>query len=251
MITTDQALNIIPEGLRKRLIDEYSNIVKNYLEQRWTPSELSGGRFCEIVYTILEGFASNSYASSPIKPSNFVAACRALESNTSTPRSFQILIPRIMPALYEIRNNRGVGHVGGDVDPNHIDSSAVINMASWIMAELIRVFHNLSIEDAQKLADSLVERKIPLIWQSGDIRRVLRTNLSLRDQILILLSSLSSPVETNLLFRWTECSTRAYFNKILRGLHSSRYVELASNESTVELLPPGLIYVDQLIIKLT
>ena len=123
--------------------------------------------------------------------------------------------------------------------------------AEWTFQSKITNPEFASIEDAQKLADSLVERKIPLIWQSGDIRRVLRTNLSLRDQILILLSSLSSPVETNLLFRWTECSTRAYFNKILRGLHSSRYVELASNESTVELLPPGLIYVDQLIIKLT
>lgn len=245
MITTDQALNIIPEGLRKPLIDEYSDIVKNYLEQRWMPSELSGGRFCEIVYTILEGFASNSYASSPIKPSNFVAACRALESNTSNPRSFQILIPRIMPALYEIRNNRGVGHVGGDVDPNHIDSSAVINMASWIMAELIRVFHNLSIEDAQKLADSLVERKIPLIWQSGDIRRVLKPDLNIRYQILLLLSSSSTPIAMADLLRWIEPSNRSYFYRILRNMHSSRLIELSSDETIVELLPPGMTAVEQ------
>lgn len=250
MITTDQALNIIPEGLRKPLIDEYSDIVKNYLEQRWMPSELSGGRFCEIVYTILEGFASNSYASSPIKPSNFVAACRALESNTSNPRSFQILIPRIMPALYEIRNNRGVGHVGGDVDPNHIDSSAVINMASWIMAELIRVFHNLSIEDAQKLADSLVERKIPLIWQSGDIRRVLKPDLNIRYQILLLLSSSSTPIAMADLLRWIEPSNRSYFYRILRNMHSSRLIELSSDETIVELLPPGMTAVEQFITSL-
>ena len=250
MIAADQALNIIPEGLRKPLIDEYSNIVKNYLEQRWTPSELSGGRFCEIVYTILEGFANNSYASSPIKPSNFVAACRALESNTSNPRSFQILIPRIMPALYEIRNNRGVGHVGGDVDPNHIDASAVLSMTSWIMAELIRVFHNMPIHDAQKLADSLVDRRTPLIWRSGDIRRVLKPDLTIRHQILLLLSSSSTPIATADLLRWIEPSNRSYFYRILRTMHSSRLIELSYDETIVELLPPGMTAVEQFITSL-
>jgi len=250
MIAADQALNIIPEGLRKPLIDEYSNIVKNYLEQRWTPSELSGGRFCEIVYTILEGFANNSYASSPIKPSNFVAACRALESNTSNPRSFQILIPRIMPALYEIRNNRGVGHVGGDVDPNHIDASAVLSMTSWIMAELIRVFHNMPIHDAQKLADSLVDRRTPLIWRSGDIRRVLKPDLTIRHQILLLLSSSSTPIATADLLRWIEPSNRSYFYKMLRNMHSSRLIELSYDETIVELLPPGMTAVEQFITSL-
>lgn len=251
MITVDQALNMIPGGLRKPLIDEYTHIVRNYMERRWAPSELSGGKFCEIVYTILDGFAAGSYASTPIKPQNFHLACRALESNTSSPRSFQILIPRILPALYEIRNNRGVGHVGGDVNPNHIDATAVLSITSWIMAELIRVFHDIAIEDAQKIADSIVERRVPLVWQSGETRRVLRPDLSLRNQILLLLSSSSSPVSINSLFRWTECSNRTYFNKLLRDLHSSRYIELASDASTAELLPPGWTYVDQLTTELT
>ena len=100
MSSTDQALIDIPDGLRNPLIDEYQNIVRNYMERRWTPSELSGGKFCEIVYTILDGFSSGNYASSPMKPDNFVAACRKLETNTSNPRSFHILIPRILAALY-------------------------------------------------------------------------------------------------------------------------------------------------------
>lgn len=68
------------------------------------------------------------------------------------PRSFQILIPRLLPALYEIRNNRNVGHVGGDVDPNFMDSTAVLGTANWIMAELVRVFHSVSTPEAQAIA---------------------------------------------------------------------------------------------------
>jgi len=251
MSPTDQALIDIPYGLREPLIDEYRNIVHNYMERRWAPSELSGGKFCEIVYTILDGFSSGNYAPSPIKPSSFATACRKLETNTANPRSFQILIPRILPALYEIRNNRGVGHVGGDVDPNHIDASAVLSMASWIMAELIRVFHNMPIQGAQNLADSLVDRRTPLVWQSGDIRRVLNPDLTIRDQILLLLSSCSTPIATSDLLRWIEPSNRSYFYKVLQTMHSSRLIELSSDKTMVELLPPGMTTVEQFITSLS
>ena len=133
--TASSALSAIPSGLRTPLIAEYQSIVQNFLEHRWLPSELSGGRFSEIVYTILDGHAKSAYASSPKKPSNFKDACTKLESNSGVPRSFQILIPRLLPALYEIRNNRSVGHVGGDVDPNHMDSAAVLAMCNWVMCE--------------------------------------------------------------------------------------------------------------------
>jgi hypothetical protein len=162
-VTPAQALSPIPQGLRDPLLEEYQGIVQNYLERKWLPSELSGGRFCEIVYTILDGFASTSYAASPSKPANFPHACRRLENNSSVPRSFQILIPRMLPALYEIRNNRGVGHVGGDVDPSHMDATAVLGMVNWIMAELVRVFHRLPTSEAQQVVDQLVDRRIPIV----------------------------------------------------------------------------------------
>jgi hypothetical protein len=247
MITTDQALAEIPEGLRSPLIEEYNTIVHNYLHRRWTPAELSGGKFCEIIYTILKGYAEGNYAPSPIKPKDFVSACRALEANSSSPRSFQILIPRMLPALYEVRNNRGVGHVGGDVDPNHMDANVVLAMASWIMAELMRVFHSLSIQDAQKLADSLVERRTPIVWQSGDIRRVLRPDMSFQEQVLILLAACSSQVTKEDLLRWIEPTNRSYFFQVLRAMHKSRYIELSSDEKLVELLPPGMEIAEQLI----
>ncbi len=251
MSQTAQAIIDIPDCLYKPLIDEYRNIIRNYMERKWTPSELSGGKFCEIVYTILDGFSSGNYAPYPIKPDNFVAACRRLETNTSNPRSFQILIPRILPAIYDIRNSRGVGHVGGDVDPNYIDASAVLSMTSWVMAELIRVFHNMPIHDAQKLADSLVDRRTPLVWQSGDIRRVLKPDLTIRYQILLLLSSSSTPIATADLLRWIEPSNRSYFYRILRDMHSSRLIELSSDETILELLPPGMIAVEQFITSIS
>jgi hypothetical protein len=251
MLTPDELLSAIPSGLRGPLLAEYNNIVQNYIESRWSPSELSGGKFCEIVYTILEGYLSGTYALNPKKPRDFVSACRSLETKACSIRSFQILIPRILPALYEIRNNRGVGHVGGDVDPNHMDSTAVLYMTSWIMAEFVRVFHKLSIDEAQKLVDSLVERHVPLIWQSGEMKRVLNPKLSLKDQILLLISSVTSEVDFEELLAWIEYKNHFYFKRTLRLLHKNRLLEYNEAGKKVRILPPGSEYIGKRIRELT
>ena len=242
-----QDLSAIPKGLREPLLNEYRSITRNYAEHRWSPSELSGGPFCEIVYSILDGFAKSAYSKKPSKPRDFVGACRKLGSNTGVPRSFQILIPRALPAMYEVRNNRGVGHVGGDVDPNHMDATLVVSMANWTMAELVRVFHNFSIDDAQALVDNLAERRIPLVWHGSNVKRVLNPAMALKDQILLLISSGAGKVSINDLLDWCEYKNRVYFRRIVRELHYKRLVELSKDASFVELLPPGFVYVSNLL----
>ena len=66
-------------------------------------------------------------------------------------------------ALYEIRNNRGVGHVGSEVDPNHMDAVAVLYMSKWLVAELVRVFHRVDTATASEAVDTLVERESAII----------------------------------------------------------------------------------------
>jgi hypothetical protein len=238
-MTAQTALAAIPDGLRGPLLAEYGSIVQNFAERRWSPSELSGGKFCEIVFTILDGFARSAYAASPSKPRAFDQACRSLENNSHVPRSFQILIPRLLPALFEVRNNRGVGHAGGDVDPNHMDAVFVMTSCSWVMAELVRVFHSVSTAEAQRVVDGLVERRVPLLWVGEDMKRILDPKMSLRDQVLVLSSTSPDRVQSADLLRWTDYKNPTYFRKLLRDLHKKRLIELSADETTVTLLPPG------------
>ena len=249
MITPASALSAIPSGLRDPLLAEYRSITRHYAEHRWRPSELSGGIFCEIIYTILDGHAKGAYAASPSKPANFPEACRRLENNKDVPRSFQILIPRALPALYEIRNNRGVGHAGGDVDSNHMDATLVLGMSNWIMAELVRVFHATLIEDAQALVDALADRRIPLVWEGGAMRRVLDPNMKLWEQIVILAASKSGVILTADLYDWTGYTNKSYFIKTLRELHGKRWIELSKDETSLEVLPPGSDQAAQIVVR--
>ena len=175
-----------------------------------------------------------------------MGACKSLESNARVPRSFQILIPRVLPALYEIRNNRGVGRVGGDVDPNHMDATFVLSCCNWEMAELVRVMHSLEVPQAQSLVDSTVERRIPLVWHGSAMKRVLNPEVKAPDQILLLLASSGTKVRFKDLQLWTGYKNVTRFSKLIRSMHDQRLVEFSEAEGVVEILPPGSAIVSEI-----
>lgn len=255
MIDPEKLLAGIPEGLRNPLITSYQEIASNYAEHRWEPAELNGGKLCEIVFTILDGSLSGVFTAKPSKPANMVDSCRALEkipaqASRVGDRSLRILIPRMLTSLYEIRNNRNVGHVGGDVDPNHLDATVVFGMCSWIMAELVRVFHNVPVEEAQESVDALIERKLPLIWNAGTVRRVLDPDMSARDQVLLLLYQKPGWVSDKELVDSVEYSSLAMFRtRVLRSLHDKRFIEFDKQSGNSKISPKGGRHVEGLILK--
>jgi hypothetical protein len=249
MVDRSNLFSSLPEGLRNPLLEEFDSITQAYLEARWTPAELSGGKFCEIAYTIIDGYSSGSYATVPSKPRNFVDTCRRIEQNGSLPRSFQILIPRILPALYEVRNNRGVGHVGGDVDPNFMDASFVLNSVKWIMCEFARVLHALSTEDAQKSIDRMTSIVIPEVWDGGSTKRVLNHKASIKDHVLLLLSGGTATTSYEELVRYIEPKNEGYLKRTVRKLHSQRFLEYNEAVNSVSILPPGSQYISRWLAK--
>jgi hypothetical protein len=251
MTSIDIALKAIPKSHREQLVNEYNIIVQNYFEKRWLPSELSGGRFSEVVYSILEGLGKGTFGSAPKKPSDMVTACKTLEQNVNLGRSFQILIPRMLPVLYEIRNNRNVGHVSGEIDPNEMDSFTVLTLANWIIAEMIRVLHGVTFEEAKELVESITEYKIPFIWSDDTVKRVLNNKLKIEEKILVLLASNNSEAKTKELISWCEIKNITYFKKVIKKLHTSRFIEHKEKEGKIILLPPGNIFVTKLIQKIT
>ena len=255
MINSSKVLASIPAGLREPLFQSYREIATNFAEHRWEPSELNGGKFCEVVYAIINGVIAGSFPVRASKPRDMVLACRALENVPAQSarvgdRSLRVLIPRVLPPLYEIRNNRGVGPAGGDVDPNFMDATAVFGMASWILAELVRIFHGVSTQDAQETADALVERKIGLVWEIEDVKRVLDPNMRKDDQTLVLLYTKPSWVPEQDLFDWVEYSNANVFrNKILKVLHKNRLIEYDARKHRTRISPRGSKQVEEQVLK--
>jgi hypothetical protein len=236
----------LPAALRDELVGALENITRNFSEGRWEPSELNGGKLCEIVYSIIRGHADGQFPQQSSKPNNMVRECQRLEQESQLPRSLRIQIPRMLIALYEIRNNRGVGHVGSDVDPNHMDAVAVLYMSKWLVAELIRVFHNVDTATASEAVDALVERQLEVVWAVDGKKRVLSEKLNLHDKTLLLLYSESSPVAEKDLLAWTEAANASSYRRdILKKCHRARFIEYDDVARMVRISPKGARYVEE------
>lgn len=251
-VDRSQWLSSVPDGLRNPLFSAFDEIERNFRERRWEPSELNGGKLCEVVYCVLRGYVDGAYLAYPKKPQNFVQACRDLETadRVRFTQSVRISIPRMLVSLYEIRNNRGVGHVGGEVSANEMDAMIVLQGSKWLVAELIRHFHGLDPAIAIAVVASLTIRVSPLIWSVADKHRVLLPNISMKERTLLLLHSFVEPVHEDFLYAWTEHTNKSAFRRdVLRLLHREKLVEYDTSTGLVYLSPIGVRRVEDNLLK--
>jgi hypothetical protein len=245
-----EALHGVPIKIREKLVASYVELKRNLLESRLEAAGLSAGKLCEAVLRLLQHRALGTYTTFGTKIPNFADECRKIiASSPSTPitDSEKRVIPRALVFLYTMRNTRGIGHIGGDVESNNIDAQVMGSVADWIVCELIRIHHRLSLEEAQDLVDCLAVRRIPDIWDVAGKKRVLRDGLSAKDKVLLLLySTKNSAVLTEDLIEWVEYSNGAVFrSQVLSQLHKDRLVEWDRSSQTVTLSPKGARDVEQ------
>lgn len=243
-------LGAVPDSLEDELFEKLREIERNFRERRWEPAELNGGKLCEVAYCILRGHVDGSFPAKSYKPGNFYDACLDLaKAPASFGRSVRIQLPRMLVALYEIRNNRNVGHVGGDVDPNQMDSLCVLHLAKWVVAELVRIFHGVTLAQASDLVEALSERELSLIWDAGSVRRVLDNSLTMLDKTLVLLFSSTAPLkESDLLASLEHSNPTVYRRDILRKAHKERLLEYDEKIGTVKISPLGIKRVESKIL---
>jgi len=245
-ISTDLK-TVIPSILVDTLLDSYKEIKENFFLERHEPAELNGGKFVEACYRILDQKTKGSFTPIGTHTPDMIGKLRAFEQLPSSTalESYRIHIPRVLATIYNIRNKRGVGHLGGDVNPNFADASLIVTSVDWILAELLRIHYTCSLEDAQKLVNAIIIRPSFLVHTIDNIRRVLNPKLKHRDQVLVILASEHpNPIKDQQLYEWIEPKSKSTFiNSVIKKLHSERLIEYGSDKSC-KILPPGLKYVD-------
>lgn len=237
----------LPSDLVDFFLNSYKEIKENYLLERHEPSELNGGKLVESCFRILQQETSGAYTAPGVNTPDMIGKLRAFEqlSATSTIESFRIHIPRTLATIYNIRNKRGVGHLSGDVNPNHVDATLISACADWVLAEFLRIYYSCSLDDAQQMVNAISVRPTFLVHDIANLKRVLNPNLKQRDQVLVLLASAyPNPVSEQNLIKWIEPKSKATFvNSILKKLHSERLIEYQTSK-VCHILPTGLKYVD-------
>lgn len=248
-----QSLQNIPKSFRTKLLTTYLELKTRVVESRLDAAGLSAGKFCEVVIRLLQETVSGSHTPFGTRISNFADECRKLviAPSSATSESLRVVVPRALLFMYTIRNKRGIGHVGGDVDANRIDLATIARTADWVVCELIRNFHALSLEEAQDIVDSISVRQLPDIWEVGGKKRVLRPGLTAKQSVLLLLySDPSSVVFAEDLADWIEYSSLSLLRRdVLKPLHEKRLIEFDRSIDAVVLSPLGVAEVESNILK--
>jgi hypothetical protein len=241
------ALKVLPDGLKDPLISEFEQALAEYRASDWEKVGLKAGKFCEIAYCICAGHVGGVFPASAAKPSDFKKSCLDLEQhNKAKGRSLCIQVPRILLGLYELRNNRAIGHVGGEISPNHMDAEFFLSGMKWVLAEFVRFFSQLPFDDSRALIEAVTARTFQIVWSDGDVRRILEPAKTASQKVLILLYSEAKPVRVTQLQTWVEYKNGTDFKrKILKELHKKALIHFDETKGAVAILPPGQILVEK------
>src|SRR5579863_4553049 len=173
-----QALAAVPDPFRSRLLEKYIGLRDAFAGGTFDAVGLRSGVFAETLLRWLQQALTGTHIAFGTHIVNFGAECEKLQNlpKTAGHESLRLILPRAISFLYTIRNKRGIGHAGGDVEANRIDAATCVRVSDWCLCELIRHYHGVSLEEAQALIDAISTREVPSVWSVNGRIRVLDTS---------------------------------------------------------------------------
>ncbi|MYK73741.1 MAG: hypothetical protein F4017_03985 [Acidimicrobiaceae bacterium] len=226
------------------LLEAYSAARRNHYLGGHRLAAVEGERSCEAIYRILEHIVDGTYT--PLGMRLDVGRLTRHFANQpagSVSDSVRLHLPRVLRVIYDIRNSRDAAHLGDGIDPNTQDSSLVIACLNWVMAELVRLHHDVDAEEAAALIGQLVERTVPVIQDFDGVPRVLR-DLPAGDTCLLLLYQHGSkPMPVDDLRAIVRPRMRGNLNRTLQRLDDLNYAHIANG--TIQITRVGERRVEQ------
>jgi len=174
--------------LLDKLFESYQLTNEHHYLGKHRPCCAEGGRFAEAAIRMLQQVTTGTYTPLGSSIPNFSREVLKLEkADVKFPQSIRIQIPRTLQVIYDIRNKRDVGHIGGDVDSNFTDAALSLVCCNWVMTEFVRIYYTSDIAAAQNLVNSIIKIRIPLIQDFNGFLKILNPDLKLPAKVLAFL----------------------------------------------------------------
>jgi hypothetical protein len=215
------SLSVAYDGeLVNELLAAHSELKRNYYLGGLRLSEVEGGRFAEAAFRMLEEETTGSFAALGASlDTERIIRNLAGTARGSFPDAVRLHIPRALRVIYDIRNNRDAAHLGDNIDPNMQDATLVATTADWVLAEFVRLHHNVSADEAQSIVDELVARAAPVIQDFDGFLKLLNPTLQAGDQCLVLLYQCGEKgADYDKLYEWVSPRSRSNLKRTLRKL---------------------------------
>lgn len=130
-----------------------------------------------------------------------------------------------------------------------MDGTLVVAVCDWVMAELIRLYHECAADEAQSIVDRLVKRSLPIVYDRDGVKTLLRQMPYDEATLLFLHYEGEKDVPVGDLCKWVEHPNVTIFRTgILQKLHTEKKLYLDEKSRLCRILPPGLQYVEESIL---
>lgn len=147
------------------VLDTYQKMVAERRKGAVEECLMQAGKFVEHALRAVEFIRTGSAPAEIKHPSDTI---KAIEKDKGLPDSLRVLIPKVAHSMvYEIRSKRGAVHVK-EIDPREIDASLCVQAASWVIAEMLRLYHVDSEAAVAEAMTVLMRAEMPLIETLGD-----------------------------------------------------------------------------------
>lgn len=224
---------VYDEALVEELLDAHEELKRNFYLGGLRLAEVEGGRFAEAAFRLLQQETTGAYV--PLGRSlDTEAIIRTLAKQTvgSYPDSVRLHIPRALRVIYDIRNNRDAAHLADGIDPNMQDATLVSTTADWVVAEFVRLHHNVIADEVQRIVDELVSRVAPIIEDFDGFLKLQNPKLGAGDQCLVLLYQRGEPgAEYTELLEWVYPTAKKNLRRTLaRLVHDRAFVHRRGDE---------------------
>lgn len=207
----------VPAELIDALLLAVEQMANQYAEGHIRPSELHGGDFAEAAFRIMQHFSQGSYTALGRTLPKVPTLLSQLEES-SLDDSLRVHVPRVLQAIYDIRNRRGVGHLAGRVSANRSDAELILACAKWTLSEFLVLFHATPHDEAQKVVDLLAAQEMPIVEDfEGTKKLVTKAKVSRPNEILALLLAAEPEVpDARQIREWTGTTPSTLATALLR-----------------------------------
>lgn len=213
-----------PEELVDEVLAAFEEAKSRFYRSDFRPQAVEGGRFSEGVIRLMQFSASGKYDPLSLRTFNVGRVITWLENQVGASDSVRFHVPRAVRLIYDIRNNRDAGHLRDGIDPNFQDATLVVICMDWILAELVRIAHDVSPGDAHAMIVDIVKKEVPAI-QVFDGKPVLLKDLKAADVVLVLLYWAGSDgVPLDELRSWLPDNVRKNLGRTLKNLQMKHLV---------------------------
>jgi hypothetical protein len=230
-------INRLPSDLSEMLIEEYLELKRHFFMNDWGSGQLKGGRFAESLLRIYQHLLGE-----PIVPfgSDIAAAAKtrilnAVQNDGSIDDHVRQKTVPLTRLLLDFRNNRDVAHLGG-FDANSMDALFVMTGATWILCELVRVYGDYRMEQAQAIVEGLAVREYPVVIERNGEIFVARHDLTAKQEVLVLLIK-NTQAKFDFLFSKTRDRNKSRFQKTLNDLVALKLIGQSNDDYF--LMPRG------------